>query len=506
MKKIDKITGLLFLSLFLFIPFFSQARENITDWYIQDFESEIKVNEDSTLLITEKITADCGNLSGKHGIFRVLPTAWKTTSETVRMPVELMNITDFNGKSLNYQTIKDNANNTITWKIGDADKTVSGVNQYKITYKIKNAIIFKNPEFDEWYWNITGNFWDIEIDKFKMRIIFPEVVDNKDSQVEYYTGNLSSKDKSLAKYEWIDKNILEFNSLRKLPIRQGVTVSVTFPKNIFIPYEPPFFVKWNWILAIIIPILIFIACFRIWLKYGKDPKINKTIIPEFGIPDNITPIQMGMVMENGSFSNEFISAAIVNLAVKKIIVIEEVETKVIFWKLKDLKIKLIKDDYALGNDPVENFILKKMLKGNKSVELSSLKNNFSDEVKEIEEKAEKDIIEKGWMTKKGMNYRTGFIIGAILLFFASIGLFFASTYWGWGIMVSALIIFVFGLLMVRRTPEGAELNWKIKGFKLYMETAEKYRQQFYEKENIYGVNLQSIFIRKYLRKRSCFHN
>ena len=33
--------------------------------------------------------------------------------------------------------------------------------------------------------------------------------------------------------------------------------------------------------------------------------------------------------------------------------------------------------------------------------------------------------------------------------------------------------------------KGAELLWRIKGFKLYMETAEKYRQQFYEKENIF---------------------
>jgi len=27
--------------------------------------------------------------------------------------------------------------------------------------------------------------------------------------------------------------------------------------------------------------------------------------------------------------------------------------------------------------------------------------------------------------------------------------------------------------------------WEVQGFKLYMETAEKYRQQFYEKENIF---------------------
>jgi uncharacterized membrane protein len=39
--------------------------------------------------------------------------------------------------------------------------------------------------------------------------------------------------------------------------------------------------------------------------------------------------------------------------------------------------------------------------------------------------------------------------------------------------------------MPKRTQKGAELLWRIKGFKLYMNTAEKYRQQFYEKENIF---------------------
>lgn len=39
--------------------------------------------------------------------------------------------------------------------------------------------------------------------------------------------------------------------------------------------------------------------------------------------------------------------------------------------------------------------------------------------------------------------------------------------------------------MAQRTQKGAELNWRIKGFRLYMKTAEKYRQQFNEKENIF---------------------
>ncbi|PJA86583.1 MAG: hypothetical protein CO141_03960, partial [Candidatus Moranbacteria bacterium CG_4_9_14_3_um_filter_42_9] len=153
------------------------ARENVTDWYIQDFETEIKVNKDSTLDITEKITADCGNAVGKHGIFRILPEQIKITDGgTSKTPVELIGITDFSGQPLKYAETKNRDDATVTWKIGDPGKTVQGVNYYLVRYRVKNAIRFGNPQFDELYWNLSGNFWDLEIDQFHAKVIFPPEV------------------------------------------------------------------------------------------------------------------------------------------------------------------------------------------------------------------------------------------------------------------------------------------------------------------------------------------
>jgi len=56
---------------------------------------------------------------------------------------------------------------------------------------------------------------------------------------------------------------------------------------------------------------------------------------------------------------------------------------------------------------------------------------------------------------------------------------------GISFLISAIILFIFGILMPSRTQKGAELLLKIEGFKLYMETAERYRQKFNEKENIF---------------------
>jgi uncharacterized membrane protein len=62
---------------------------------------------------------------------------------------------------------------------------------------------------------------------------------------------------------------------------------------------------------------------------------------------------------------------------------------------------------------------------------------------------------------------------------------FGNLALSFSILLSGIIIFVFSFLMSRRTETGAQLFKRIQGFKLYMETAEKYRQRFNEKENIF---------------------
>ena len=235
---------------FLFAGKFAFARDinSITDWYIKDFQTNIVANKDSSLLVTENITADCGNLPDKHGIFRVLPTQTNTDRGVFKTPIELVSITDFNNNPINYETTTDSFNHTITWKIGDPNITVTGVNYYRIAYRVKNAVRFANKNFDELYWNLLGDFWDIGTDNFSAKINFPSEITSQNATVDYYTGTLGSKDKSLATYSWDSNNVLSFNSVdnNQVPVfapDEGLTVSVIFPKNIFTPYIPTFWGK-----------------------------------------------------------------------------------------------------------------------------------------------------------------------------------------------------------------------------------------------------------------------
>jgi len=491
MKKKIKIFIILIAFCFSFPIFYSLARENVYYWYIDNFETEIVVKEDSSLLITEKITADCGNAADKHGIFRVLPTQIKTTEGNIKTPIKLISIADFNDKPLKYSVINDSLNKTITWKIGDPNRTVKGINYYKIIYEVKNAIRFKNLNFNEFYWNLNGNFWDLETDNFMAKIIFPEETNQQNSQVDYYTGLLGGKSKDLADYEWISNNILQFTSRRTLLEKEGITVSVTFPKGIFFPYEPSFMDKYGNYLWFLIPLAVFMFCFKVWKKYGQDPEINKTIIPEYGVPENLSPIEVGMLLTNGRFKNDLISAAVISFAVKGLISIEEMEKK--FLVAKDFRLNnLTLEDKSKFNNltATEKILFDSIFEGGGEMLLSSLRNNFYIHIPKIKESAKDGLINKGLITEKGLSLMIIFLISGIILPFvfwiATIFIFdFLPLELMVSLIISSLIMVSFSFFMPKRTQKGAELLWKIMGLKMYMETAEKYRQQFYEKQNIF---------------------
>ncbi len=486
MKKIIYLIGTFFLTLVMFLPSVSQARDpnQIIDWYAKKLTSDIQVNKDSSLLITEKIVADCGNLPYKHGIYRILPTQIKTKEGDVfKYPIHLISITDFNNKPYKYTTTNSRLDHTLTWKIGDPNITVTGENNYQIIYRIENAIRFQNDKFDELYWNLLGTFWQMDIDEFTANINFPSEITQKNTQMYYYTGTYGSQSQDLAKYQWINTNTLQFVSTQTIPSGNGVTLSMAFPKNIFTPYKPGFFETYGLYFAFLLPIFLLFLSYRVWSKYGRDPKINPTIVPEFEIPNKLAPMELGTVSTNGAFKNNFISAAIINLAVKDIIRIEKINKKGVFSKEGH---KLIRTKKSLDNlTSSEKLLLEKILDNKDSIEMSSLKNKFYKDIPAVSEAVTEPLKADNLIQNKGRWLLGCFLTLGLIIFFIS----FSSFAFGWqvglSLFLSGLIVMIYGVFMPKRPLEGAQLNKKIEGFRLYMTTAEKYRQRFNEKENIF---------------------
>jgi len=309
-------------------------------------------------------------------------------------------------------------------------------------------------------------------------------VNEINSAVDYYTGTFGSKQKNLATYIWTSPNVLSFTSVQTIPKRQGITVSATFPKGIFSPYEFSFWELYGQLFWFVIPLILLIICLILWALWGKDPNLNKPIIAEYEAPDKLTPLEMGLIMTNGKFKNKFITAEIIYLATRKILTIKESERKI--YKFRN-KIFIKNDNTQAENslNKIQKIILKGIFGKNKEKKLSALERTFYPTAKKVKKISIEDLIEKKLITKKGLYIKPVFLVISACLGFLSIFCLYVSPFSFFSVILSAFILLLFGFIMPQRTLSGAELYWKIKGFKLFMETVDKHRAEFYEKENIF---------------------
>ena len=480
-----KIAILGFLLVLLF-PNLANARDasQITDWYIKDFHSDIVVNTDSSLLITEKITADCGNLPDKHGIFRTLPTYYqKTAKEKVETPINLISVTDFNNNKINYSISKDRLNKTITWKIGDPKKAVTGVNYYKIIYEVKNTIRFDNPNFDEFYWNLSGNFWQIDIDNFTAAVHFPEGLNQETvKEINLYSGQFGANNTS-AIYKWQDKQTFVVEYPSRLSPSNGITLSATFPKNIITPCRQSPLEKYGWYPFLLIPLIVFIYAYRYWNRYGRVPKLNRPVMAEYDIPEGLQPLEFGILYHNGQLRTPIISAAIINLAVKKHLKIEHIPKKGILGK-EDFKLIQLTSSAEITQS--EKDLLGYLFSGKNEVLLSELKDKFYTKISVLKDSALTFLKKRDFFDEEGFKRQVYTIfLGLGLVLFGVLMSIILNIIVAGSFIISGLIIIIFGILMQKRTRKGAETYWRIQGFKLFISMTEKYRQQFNEKENIF---------------------
>lgn len=483
MNNIKKIL-LIWLFLILCWPNITAfAQTGTGEWTITNFQSDITLNKDSSATIIERITANCEACTNRHGIFRILPIKIKTEKGTIDNPIILKSITDFNRQPYQYLTIKNWAQHTVTWKIGDPKIEVSGLNYYLITYEVKN-VIRQNTKNDEFYWNLSGNNWNLNINNFEATIHFPSEISKDEVQNQLYSGKTGSKENDTVS-NWLNNNTLLIKYADIISPGSGITLSSAMPKNVFQTYKKGLndYVNYLWFL---IPLTIFIIIFLIWKKYGRDPHLRWTVVPEFSIPENLSPIEMGCLWSQ-TVKNNAITAGIIQLAVRGIIKIEKLDKKSFLNNFKDykfIKLKDRSDKLSYGEKQLLDLIFTGNCQEIKISEIKEEKNNFS-QIIDFKNEVRAKLEEKGLFEKTGFTLRTLCIILASIQLFGSFYLLNFGIELFFSILLSAIIIFIFSLIMPRRSLEGEKLLYKIKGFQLYLKTAERYRQQFNEKENIF---------------------
>ena len=82
-------------------------------WIVERFASEVNIQADGSLLVTENIDVNFQGLTDRHGIFREIPVRyrWDPDPKFVRVyQVDVQSVRDLNGRAVNYQTSPNGAN------------------------------------------------------------------------------------------------------------------------------------------------------------------------------------------------------------------------------------------------------------------------------------------------------------------------------------------------------------------------------------------------------------
>ena len=198
----------------------------------------------------------------------------------------------------------------------------AGVYTYTIRYRVDRELGFFK-DFDELYWNVTGNGWTFAIDRAEAYIELPAGA--KILKSAAYTGYQGDRGHDFTVRS--DDNLIVFKTTRQLASREGLTVAVSWPKGVV--HEPSsqeragFFFKDNVATGIGLIWLAVLLGFYLWVWYrvGRDPA-SGTIIPLYSPPAGFSPAGVRFVSRMG-YDDKAFAAAVVDMAVKGAVQIKE---------------------------------------------------------------------------------------------------------------------------------------------------------------------------------------
>ncbi len=312
--------------------FLSMATAALANEEIVRFHSDVTVNADSSMDVTEAITITSEGILIRHGIFRDFPTRYSDKHG-------LQQSVDFAIKNVardgHYEPYKiEPISGGKRIRIGDKDVFIeSGTHEYVIRYHTARQLGFYDS-FDELYWNVTGNGWDFEIKDASIVVHLPPQAIIKQSAV--YTGPQGSTAND-ARVTNLSTNTFAAETTRSLQANEGFTVAVAWQKGIVaVPSQPQKLIWWlqdNAGLTGLGLTLLAVAgyFFSSWWRVGRDPN-GGAIIPLFHPPQGFGPAAVRYVWKQ-KFDSTALASAFVGLGVKKYLKITNADGEYTIEKL-----------------------------------------------------------------------------------------------------------------------------------------------------------------------------
>ncbi|MBK6379135.1 MAG: DUF2207 domain-containing protein [Chitinophagaceae bacterium] len=479
---------------------------------ITSFNSMVRVGTDGKLLVQEEISIHNGNGETnsvyasdgasedatvnneiKRGIVRAFPlyyiNKYKLFQNTTFKLKEVLR----DGKTENYHT--ENYENGILVYTGSKDIFLDkGTYTYSITYETDHQLK-SLKDFDELYWNVTGNGWPFKIDSASCTVILPKGATALSGKC--YTGfqGDSAANCNISQTTIGDSVVIVFRATKSLQPYQGLTIATSWPKgfvqNQLSTWQTIKYYVWNNKAVFFLPLAALfsaIFCFIFWFRYGRDPE-KGTVYPLFEPPAGYGPAALGYIYHQ-EFNMQLTAATMVDAAVRHKIKID-VERDGLIFKHNEYVISQSKlpakqpvSKYEEFWSDIEDLIGSRIEKGKYNKDLGDLnkavQNYCEDNYKSKDgfAKSKKGFfaLNNKYTTLPGLICFAAGIWGAIELFRALyLSNFWQIAYFVGGIILCSLVFRIFSKLLKAYSPEGRQLADKIEGFRMFLSTADEKR-------------------------------
>lgn len=300
------------LALFALIVFWIAPA--LAEERIQRFISDVRIERSGTLDVTETIRITAEGDQIRHGILRDFPTVYQDRhGASIVVGFEVQSV-QRDGMAEPYAI--ESLGNGVRLRIGSADIFVPyGLHEYIIRYRTTRQIGFF-ADYDEFYWNATGNEWTFPIDVAEARITLPDPIPFL--QKSFYTGPAGARGKD-ARVASETPGSIVFQTTAPLPPGSGLTVAAAWARGAVTPPGGGQRTFW-WVednlgalvaaLGTLIGILYFV---RAWHVVGRDPP-RGTMVPLFSPPGGLSAAATRYIAQM-DFDDRTFTAAILDLGV-----------------------------------------------------------------------------------------------------------------------------------------------------------------------------------------------
>jgi hypothetical protein len=506
----------------LLFAFPALAEEAITS-----FSTDVTLRTDGSVDVIETIVVKAEGNEIRRGIFRDIPTLLVNPDNSrLRSDLDVVEVKR-DGRTEPYMLEGLDAGFKRI-RIGDKDVFLStGTHTYTIRYTM-TRMGRSFAEYDELFWNSTGNYWAFPILTSVTRVTLPTGA--RISNLAGYTGAPGATEEAVTITRVSDNQAI-FRTTRRLAAGEGVSVAAAFQPGILAAPQG-LDANLNWLsdhrdLVAPVAALLLVLLYNLlaWNAVGRDPK-KGTIIPLFHAPKGMSPALAHYIDKMGWQNSGWtaFTAAIFDLGVKGLVKIDN--------PAKTLKVTSTGLAAPAGL-PAEEMVLYSYFASERSVTVdkthgADLNKKRSAFIETVEAQNRKLYF----------NHNSGYVVLGVVLSIASLlglvafdmlnplvlvfaaigGVFigvlagFLKSFWtspiigkiiigAWAILfggnligsglsfasgiqfdtpllaaVSIVVVnIVFAILMRAPTVQGRKLKDQIDGFKMYMNTAEKNR-------------------------------